>query len=89
LSIAVGWDGSLLGAAERVRPDSDFSGIFAGLAKLGPVAITQLGLVVLVATPVVRVMASVVGFALEGDHIYTAITVGVLAVLLVSLFGLR
>jgi uncharacterized membrane protein len=34
-------------------------------------------------------MASVVAFALEGDRLYTTITLAVLAILLVSLFGLR
>jgi len=43
----------------------------------------------LLATPVTRVAASVVGFALEGDRLYTAITLAVLAVLLASIFLLR
>jgi len=88
-SLLVGWDGSLVGAADRVRPDSDFSGLAGSLLKLRPIAIAQLGLLVLVATPVVRVMASVVGFALEGDRLYAVITLTVLGILLVSLFGLR
>jgi len=44
---------------------------------------------VLLATPVVRVAASCVAFALEGDRLYAGITLAVLAILLVSLFGLR
>ncbi len=88
-SLIVGWDGSLVGAVDRVRPDSDFSGLVESLAKLRPIAIAQLGLLVLVATPVVRVIASVVGFALERDRLYVAITLGVLVILLVSLFGLH
>jgi uncharacterized membrane protein len=88
-SLFVGWNGSLVGATDRVRPDSDFSGLFSDLGGLQPIAIAQLGLLVLVATPLVRVMASVVGFALEGDRLYVAITLTVLTILLVSLFGLR
>ncbi len=88
-SLFVGWDGSLAGAADRARPDSDFSGLIGSLTRLRPIAIAQLGLLVLVATPVVRVMASVVGFTLEGDRLYAAITLAVLAILLVSLFGLH
>jgi len=53
------------------------------------VAFAQAGLLVLIATPVVRVMASVVAFVLERDRLYAAITIAVLAILLVSLFGLR
>lgn len=88
-SLLVGWDGSLLGSAARATPDSDFADLVRSLARLQPVAIAQLGLLVLVATPVVRVLASVVGFVLEGDRLYAAITLSVLAILLVSLVGLR
>ena len=88
-SLAVGWDGSLVGAAERVRSDADFSNLVMSLSRGRPIAIAQLGLLVLVATPVVRVLASVVGFALEGDRLYASITLGVLAILLISLVGLR
>jgi uncharacterized membrane protein len=88
-SLVVGWDGSLLGAADRVRSDADFSNLITSLSRGRPIAIAQLGLLVLVATPVVRVLASVIGFALEGDRLYASITLGVLAILLVSLVGLR
>jgi uncharacterized membrane protein len=47
----------------------------------------QLGLLLLVATPVARVIFSVIGFALEGDRAYVVITLIVLAVLLFSLAG--
>jgi uncharacterized membrane protein len=88
-SLAVGWDGSLVGAAVRTRSDADFSDLATSLSRLQPIAIAQLGLLVLVATPVVRVLASLIGFALEGDRLYAAITLGVLTILLVSLVGLR
>jgi uncharacterized membrane protein len=90
-SIAVGWGGSLVGApAEAVpRPAADFSGLPSGLSAVRPEALAQLGLVVLVATPVVRVAASLVGFALEGDRLYVGLTAIVLAILLASLFVLR
>lgn len=45
----------------------------------------QLGLLVLIGTPVVRVVCSVVGFAIEGDWMYVAITLGVLGILAYSL----
>jgi len=51
--------------------------------------IIQLGLVLLIATPVARVAFSIWGFAEEGDHMYTTFTVIVLAILLYSLLGTR
>jgi uncharacterized membrane protein len=68
---------------------SDFSVVGPAVLELRPIGIAQVGLLVLVATPVVRVMASVVAFVLERDRLYAAITLGVLAILLGSLFGLR
>jgi uncharacterized membrane protein len=89
-SFAVGWQGSLLGSAPGIAgPTTDFSSLPARLAALEPLAICQLGLLVLLATPVTRVAASVVGFALEGDRLYTAITLAVLAILLTSILFLR
>lgn len=88
-ALAVGWGGSLTGAPAGDGVATDFSRIFDGLAVLRPVAIAQAGLVALVATPVVRVAASVVAFAMEGDRLYVAITLTVLAILLASLLWLR
>jgi len=56
-----------------------FSGQAAG--------IIQLGLLLLIATPIARVISSAVAFALEGDRMYLLFTLVVLAVLLYSLFG--
>ncbi len=88
-ALAVGWSGSLTGAPVGDGAATDFSRLFDGLAALRPVAIAQAGLVALVATPVVRVAASVVAFAMEGDRLYVAITLTVLAILLASLLLLR
>ena len=88
-SFAVGWDGSLRGLPAQTASGSSFSGIGAGLVQLRPIALAQVGLLVLIATPVVRVIASVVGFSLERDVLYVGITLAVLAILLVSLVGLR
>ncbi len=52
-----------------------------------PLAIMQLGLLLLIATPIARVVFSVLAFAREGDRMYVAFTLIVLAVLLYSLFG--
>lgn len=55
-------------------------------AALGghPTGIIALGLLVLLATPVVRVAVSIVAFALEHDWTYVAITTVVLLILLLS-----
>jgi uncharacterized membrane protein len=47
----------------------------------------QLGLLLLIATPIARVAFSVVGFALERDRMYVIFTLIVLAILLFSLLG--
>jgi len=47
----------------------------------------QLGLLLLIATPIARVAFSVVGFAIERDRMYVAFTLIVLAILLYSLLG--
>jgi uncharacterized membrane protein len=84
-----GWSASLIGASPTSAVPSDFRALPENLRALRPMGIAQLGLVVLLATPVLRVVASVIGFALEGDRLYVAVSAGVLAILLVSLFVLR
>ena len=50
-----------------------------------PYAIVGLGMLLLIATPVLRVALSVIFFLVQRDWLYTGITVFVLAVLLLSL----
>lgn len=47
----------------------------------------QLGLLLLIATPIARVAFSLVAFMLQRDRLYIAVTLLVLAVLLYSLLG--
>jgi len=56
---------------------------FAGQSR----SIMQLGLLLLIATPIARVIFSVFAFAIEGDRMYVIFTLIVLSVLLYSLFG--
>ncbi|HZQ25559.1 MAG TPA: DUF1634 domain-containing protein [Terriglobales bacterium] len=49
--------------------------------------IIQLGLLLLIATPIARVAFSIVAFALERDWMYVAFTSVVLAILCYSLLG--
>jgi uncharacterized membrane protein len=88
-ALAWGWQGSPIGTALAPVATTDFGGLPGRLVALQPLAVSQLGLMVLLATPVARVAASVVGFALEEDRLYAAITLAVLAVLLASIFVLR
>lgn len=62
-------------------------GIVAAAFSGDVLAVIQLGLLLLIATPIVRVMFSFFAFAHEGDRMYVVFTLIVLAVLLYSLFG--
>ena len=48
-------------------------------------SITQLGLFILIATPIARIFFSIIGYILERDYLYIIITVIVLGVILFSL----
>lgn len=61
--------------------------IFHGAIEWQPLAVIQLGILVLIATPVARVLFSMLGFALERDWMYVVITAIVLALLLYSLIS--
>ena len=58
--------------------------VFSGLGHGDPLAILTLGLIVLLLTPVARVLISIFAFARERDWLYVAITTLVLLILLVS-----
>jgi uncharacterized membrane protein len=72
------------GEPERLKSLTD---IVHGAVELEPRAIIQLGLLLLIATPVARVAFSAIAFAIERDYMYVVITLIVLAILLYSLFG--
>ena len=75
---------------QHFRPEpahyTTLSGILSGVATFNPESIIMLGLLVLIATPVARVVMCVVGFLFERDHLYAAISTIVLLILLYSLF---
>jgi uncharacterized membrane protein len=62
-------------------------GVFDAAIQGQAMGIMQLGLLLLIATPIARVIFSVFAFALEGDRMYVIFTLIVLTVLLYSLFG--
>jgi uncharacterized membrane protein len=61
--------------------------ILAGAVALRARSIIQLGLLILIATPIARVAFSFIGFALERDRSYLFITAIVLTILLYSLIN--
>jgi uncharacterized membrane protein len=63
------------------------SGILREAAKFHGRGFIQLGLLILIATPVARVLFSVFAFIYEKDWTYVTITMMVLALLCYSLFG--
>lgn len=63
-----------------------FSQLWRDLAALRGRAVVTVGLVLLILTPLVRVLASLIAFARERDRLFTALTAVVLATLVVSYF---
>lgn len=59
--------------------------IAVGAFHLEPLAVIQFGLLLLIATPVARVLFSVIAFAMEEDFLYVGISTIVLCVLLYSI----
>jgi uncharacterized membrane protein len=56
--------------------------LWAGIGRGSADAIVELGILLLVATPIARVVFAVMAFAMERDRLYVAISLTVLAVLL-------
>ncbi len=88
-ALLVGWQGSMIGASASTADVTDFASVIDGLAAIRPIALAQLGLLALLLTPILRVVASVAAFALEGDRTYAAISLAVFAILLFSLIAVR
>ena len=63
------------------------SGIVRDALSLRGRGLIQLGLLLLIATPVARVAFSVAAFAMQRDRLYVAVALIVLAVLIYSLTG--
>lgn len=74
------------GVAEMLRTPS---GMWHGMIHGDAESVIQLGLLVLIATPVVRVILAGVGFLLERDQLYFWVSATVLAVLCYSLWHIR
>ncbi len=64
-----------------------FEGIIKGAMALQPTEIIQFGVLALIATPILRVVLSLVAFILEKDKMYILITLIVLGIIMTSIFG--
>lgn len=65
---------------------SDFGNLFNGVIALRSVSIIELGILLLIATPVLRVLFSVFAFVYERDYMYVVFTLIVLFILIYSFF---
>lgn len=72
------------GAPEYLR---SLGGIYGGLLALDARAVIQAGVIILIATPIMRVALSIFAFALERDYLYVVITVIVLLIISIGMFG--
>ena len=61
------------------------SGIWISALHLRSDAVIQLGMLLLIATPIARVALAALGFYLEKDHLYVVVSLTVLAILLFSI----
>lgn len=77
----------VLDGAGPWAPAPTFHSLRQGLPRGDPVAVLQLGLLLLILTPVVRVTVTVVLFALQRDWIFATISGLVLALLTLGLAG--
>ncbi|AXC10448.1 hypothetical protein ACPOL_1097 [Acidisarcina polymorpha] len=95
-AVVVGAGGVLYLRSETAAPDfvhfhatadhlRTVSGVLHGVQRLDPASIIQLGVLLLVATPVVRVMLCVIGFARQRDRLYVGVSALVLLILTYSL----
>lgn len=67
-----------------------FSGILQGILELNGASIIQFGVLVLIATPILRVAISAIAFLIEKDYMYVVITLIVLAIIIANmLLGLH
>jgi uncharacterized membrane protein len=66
---------------------AELGGIVHGVFGLEPLYLIQLGLLILIATPVLRVLVCAIGFAAERDWTYAVISTIVLALLVFSIAG--
>lgn len=69
-------------------PDfTKLNGIVQGILDFRGRSIIQLGIILLIATPILRIVFSIVGFILEKDRLYIFISLLVLFIIFISSIG--
>ncbi len=75
----------------KFKGEPDFTrnlgAIFQGILDFKGRAIIQFGIILLIATPITRVLFSAFGFLVEKDYLYVGITLVVLSIIIVSMLG--
>lgn len=66
---------------------TSLTGIIEGLKNGSATEIIQLGVLILIATPIIRIIFSLISFIFEKDKLYIFITFIVLSIILFSMFG--
>jgi uncharacterized membrane protein len=66
-------------------PLRTIAGVLRGVARFDAASVIQLGILLLIATPVARVMLCVAGFARQRNRLYVCVSAAVLAILTYSL----
>jgi uncharacterized membrane protein len=61
--------------------------LFSGAFSLKGQAIIQIGIILLIATPILRVIFSAIGFVFEKDHLYVGISLLVLFIIFMSMLS--
>jgi uncharacterized membrane protein len=64
-----------------------FRGLVFGILNLKGQAIIQTGIILLIATPILRVVFSTIGFVLEKDYMYVGISLLVLLIIFMSMLS--
>lgn len=72
--------------SDYAKPTLDAGTLIHGVLAFSPIFVIQLGLIILLATPVVRTIVSAIYFAVEKDKMYLAISIFILTVLFLSIF---
>jgi uncharacterized membrane protein len=90
LAVALLLVGVVLMAVNGISPLADAptfepGAILAGLTSLQPTAFLWLGLAVVIATPISRVIAALVGYARVGDRLMVGVSVAILVVIAIGI----
>lgn|SRR5487761_1809623 len=75
----------LVRGGQEASPHTPLASLLRDAARLNGPALTTLGLLVLMITPILRVVVLLIGWAVRRDWVFAAISLVVLALLMISL----